>query len=167
MINGLITTQLPVQVVSCLTSLSVTWMEATWSTFIQMADDTKLRGPVDMLKGRAAMQRDLVCRNEQAGSLWDSTRMNGNKEPFGKIEARVWLFGELLCRKGFGGPGGQWVEHEPGVHPGSGEVYCEVIVSFSLALVKPYVEYSTQLLAAQHKKDIDRQASSLEGYKSG
>ena len=72
-----------------MTSLSMTWMEVTWSTFIHMADDTKLREPVDTLKGRAAMQRDLVCRNEQAGGLGDSTRMSGNKEPLGKIEARV------------------------------------------------------------------------------
>ena len=75
--------------------------------------------------------------------------------------------GSSSAEKDLGGPGGQQVEHEPGVHLRSGEVYCEVIISFSLALVKPCVEYSVQLSAAEFKKDIDKQASSLEGYQSG
>lgn len=44
------------------------------------------------------------------------------------------------------------VEHELEVHPGSVEVYCEVIISFSLALGKSRVAFSIQLLAAQYKK---------------
>lgn len=41
----------------------------TWSTFIKIADDTEQGGVVDMFLGKAAGQRDLICRNERAGVL--------------------------------------------------------------------------------------------------
>lgn len=130
-------------------------MEVTQSAFFEMADDTKLSEAADMLEGRAAMQWNLVWRSEQAGRQEASDLQQGWMGIKGSLERQRWgsdWLGNSSADKDLGGLVDSKVEHELEVHPGSGEVYCEVIISFSLALVKPHVAYSIQLLAAQYKK---------------
>lgn len=62
--------------------------EVTGYTLIRLADSTKLGGPVNMLKGKAAFQRDLGMLKEQpnrnqalhSGVWWEDERQRAQTE---------------------------------------------------------------------------------------
>lgn len=90
------------------------------------ANDTKLGGDVDSLKGRAVLQRGLwQIRDGQSPTIWRLTRANdgfcicGRTNPGVDTDREV---GEQPCRKGSGSDGEWQIESQPAVPWQPGEL---------------------------------------------
>ncbi|PKU43436.1 rna-directed dna polymerase from mobile element jockey-like [Limosa lapponica baueri] len=87
-------------------------------TLTKFADDTKLRGELDTLEGRATLQEDLGRLEEWA----NNNLMKFNKDKCkvlhlgkhnpGVQQTGIYLAGKQLCGKGPGGSSGQAAHYE-------------------------------------------------------
>ncbi|KAJ7427713.1 hypothetical protein BTVI_01599 [Pitangus sulphuratus] len=147
-------------------------MEGILSKFV---DDTKLRGVADSLRGRKALQRDLIKSEDWA--VTNCMRFNKGKYQILQLGlGQPWMFvqtgeqeaGEQHHRMGPRGPhqwevesesAVPWQPEEPIMSWGtSGKSIAsrssEVTVPLCSALVWPHLEYCVQFWALQYKKDI-------------